>query len=170
MYSRYKKNLFYATHKSVGFIWALDKCFINTADCCPADLPATQQMVYNLAAWYTLDETQSSHAHYTIHVWRFTLILWQSHPFIYTDTHSNRHMQTFYCFMARVSSCFHWLMTDLSEMLPSCFTATTECYSSNELSPHRHMSSVLWCWHGLNKHGLFTVMDGMFSAIIYAVG
>lgn len=56
-------------------------------------------------------------------------------------------------------------MTDLCEMLPSCFTVTTECHSWCELSPQRHMDRIFRCWHGWTEHGLFTVMNGMFSGL-----
>lgn len=39
----------------------LNKWSINIAECCPAALCTTQQMVYNSALWYSLDQGQSSH-------------------------------------------------------------------------------------------------------------
>lgn len=83
---------FYASHKIVCFISAVNKCFINIADCCPADLPATQQMVYFFALWYSLNKIQSPHAH-IVWLWIFTLYYHKViHLFIQTPipTHTCR--------------------------------------------------------------------------------
>lgn len=45
----------------------LNKWPINIAECCPAALCTTQQMVYNSALWYSLDHGQSSHTILSTH-------------------------------------------------------------------------------------------------------
>lgn len=129
------ENLYYASHKCVGFVCALNKWSINIADCCPAPICTTQQMVSNSALRYSLDQRQSAHNILSMHVQ------------LYTDMHTH----TFFILdSVEVYSCLHWPMTDLCEMLPSCFIVTTECNIWYELPPQRHMDCVFWGCHWPN--------------------
>lgn len=160
MYCSSYENLYYASHKCVALVWTLNKWSINIADCCPAALSTTQQMVYNSALWYSLDQIQSSHAIPSMHVHSHTHTMTKISTHSISLSHTNTH--TFH------TSRFKWVQLCPLANDGSLWDAAKLFHSDHRMSwvvsaeTYGPCLLVLAC---SDQTQLFTAMNGMLSGL-----